>query len=85
MEKWKTKNTDDFIFFRPKTEDNPEEEIIVEDNEEDDIRYQDIRIEGKKTDSSMLFVYMSATQKQILKRYLFIYCFASLKNSILKK
>ena len=69
MEKWKAKNPDDFILFRPKTEDN-HEEIVIEDNGEDDVRYQDIRIPDKKTESSMLFVYMSATQKQILKRYL---------------
>lgn len=64
---WKVKYSNDFFYYRPKTN---EDDIIGHTNvsDEDDILYHIPNIRNKKLMSSLLFIYMSEGQQELLRR-----------------
>lgn len=68
IDDWKSKKLDDFIYYRPMTEVCDVTESVVTD-EENNVMYHVPTRKGQRQESSMLFIYMSAAQKYLFKRY----------------
>lgn len=72
---WRQENRNDFIFFRPKTEEDPEGDISflddAGDSDEEGIDAECVRPEGSTVSTNMLFIYMSEMQLKVLKRSVF--------------
>ena len=70
VEEWKKTRPNDFIFFRPQTEEEDPANIShYSEVGEDDVMYHEVRVKDKDPENSLLFIHISENQLKIWRRW----------------